>query len=321
MNLKKPSSIILLLVWCLFMGVTAISIGFGAAFPALNRIAGPVVCPNGDMLVDEQTYRPSPGTTVTTMDWLCVDGKTGEAQPINELSMFLFNGLIYGTILFAIIMLSYWLIMKRRAQRVAARATVDDSNSYTSVDLPPGAYVTSLDKYELQELTRQYKAGQFSEKEYQRKRKEILDGVAKRADATSPTSHAQLESFNNNELQELMRKYAAGQVTDVEYWQNLSQIHDRTANPSGNLGDYVQQELTRQYEAGSISKEEYERKKAKLASRLHFSESTSGAHPSAAISPDSREEDDLRKLKSLLDEGLITQQDYDQKKAEILSRL
>ena len=143
----KPKSIILLLVWSLFMGVTAISIGFGAAFPALNQIAGPFVCPNGDMRVDSQTYRPMPGTTVTTLDWQCVDKKSGEAQRINELSMFLINGLIYGFVLFGVIMLGYWIAMKRRAQRVAARSAVDVSNTYTSVDLPPGAHATTLDTY------------------------------------------------------------------------------------------------------------------------------------------------------------------------------
>ncbi len=75
----KPRSVIVLLVWSLFMGVTAISIGFGAAFPALNQIAGPFVCGNGQMRVDSTTYRPSPGTTVTTEDWMCVDNRTGKA--------------------------------------------------------------------------------------------------------------------------------------------------------------------------------------------------------------------------------------------------
>jgi hypothetical protein len=274
MNLNKPKSIILLLVWSLFMGVTAISIGFGAAFPALNQIAGPVVCPNGAMRVDEQTYRPSPGTTVTTMDWMCVDNKTGEAQPINEASMFLFNGLIYGFVLFGVIMLGYWIVMKRRAQRMTVRAAVDESNSYTSVDLPLGAHPTSLDTYELHELTRMYKEGQFSEKEYQRKRKEILDRVASRANTTSPTSHAQLESFKSNELQELMRMYAAGQFSDTEYWQKLNKITGHTAG-----------------------------------------------QPTAVNSAEIPEVEELRKLKSLLDEGLITQEDYDQKKTKILSRM
>jgi hypothetical protein len=272
------------------MGVTAISIGFGAAFPALNRIAGPFVCPNGDMRVDSQTYRPSPGTTVTTLDWQCVDKKSGEAQPVNEMNMFLINGLIYGFVLFGVIMLGYWITMKRRAQRVQQRAGVDRATSHTS-------------SAELSQIPR-----------------------------------IQFDNSENAELQELMRMQDEGQLSVAEYWRKLGKIHDRTANQStaensagadaappavqlGNLGDYVQQELTRQREAGLISEQEYERKKAKLASRFHLGESAPIVRPDATTSLDTHAADELRKLKSLLTDGLITQQDYDQKKAEILRRL
>jgi hypothetical protein len=276
----------------------ALSIGLGAAFPPLNQIAQPFVCSNGQMRVDSQTYRPMPGTTVTTLDWQCVDKKTGEAQPVNEMSMFLFNGLIYGFVLFGVIVLGYRIAMKRRARRVQQRAAVDVATSHTS-------------SVELSQIPR-----------------------------------LQFDNSENAELQELMRMQEKGQLSVAEYWRKLGKIHDRTANQStaensagadatppgdmpqvppavqfGNLGDYVQQELTRQREAGLISEQEYERKKAKLASKFHFSESAPIAHPAATTSLDTSAADELRKVKSLLDEGLITQQDYDQKKAEILSRM
>ncbi len=240
MSLKKPSGVVLLLVWCLFMGVTAISIGFGAAFPALNQLAKPVVCPTGDMRVDEQTYRPSPGTTVTTMDWMCVDKQTGEAQPVNELTMFLFNGVIYGLVLFGVIVLGYWIAQKRRAQRVAARSAVNVSNSYTSVDLPAGAHATSFDTYELRELTRQYKEGQFSEKEYQRKRKAILDQVAGRitiektfgANTTTRHAPASAETSNKtheieNDLAQLKKLLDESLITEQDYQQKKLEILSR----------------------------------------------------------------------------------------------
>jgi|GEM_PF-1671752 hypothetical protein len=281
MSLDKLKYVILLLVWCLFMGVTAISIGVGAAFPPLNKIAQPFVCPNGQMRVDSQTYRPSPGTTITTLDWQCVDRRTGEAQRINEMSMFLINGLIYGTILFAVIMLGYWMTMKRRAQRVAARSA-DVSNSYTSVDLPPGAYVTSADKYELRELTRQYQEGQFSEKEYQRKRKAILDRVVGRGATTSSAPYTQSASSEDAELQELKRMFDEGQLTNVEYWQKLSKITDHSVGQA----------------------------KATLAG-------TSSTRANETYDMENK----LAELKKLRDQGLITETDYEQKKTEILSRL
>ncbi len=241
MNLNKPSGVILLLVWCLFMGVTAISIGVGAIFPALNGIAQPFICSNGHMQVLTSTSHPQPGVTYTAEKYQCADNRTGEARDVNQWSMFLINGLIYGTILFAVIMIWWWIRSKRRARLVADRAAVDESNSYTSVDVPAGAYVTSLDKYELQELTRQYKAGQFSEKEYQRKRKAILDQVA-------------------------------GRVTpETTSGANMTPRHATVSAGTSN----------KTYEI----------------------------------------ENDLAQLKKLRDEGLITEQDYEQKKLEILSRM
>ena len=41
-------------MWSIFMGVTAISIGFGALFPSMNRIAKPFVCPRGEMELENQ---------------------------------------------------------------------------------------------------------------------------------------------------------------------------------------------------------------------------------------------------------------------------
>ena len=223
---NKPKYIILLLIWCLFMGVTAISIGVGAMFPALNRIAGPFVCSNGQMRVDSQTYNPYPGTTITTLDWQCVDKQTGKAQPVNEMSMFLINGLIYGFVLFGAILLGYWLMMKRSARRMQQRAAVDVATSHTS-------------SAELSQIPR-----------------------------------LQFDNSENAELQELMRMQEEGQLSVAEYWRKLDKIHDRIAS-----------------------------------------------QPAAETSSDVPESEELRKLKRLLNEDLITEQDYDQKKAEILSRL
>ena len=237
MNLNKPSGIALLLIWSLFMGVTAISIGVGAALPALNGIAQPFICSNGHMQVLTSTSHPQPGVTYTAETYQCVDNRTGEARDVDQWGMFLINGLIYGTILFAIIMLWWWARSKWRARRVTERAAVDASNSYTSVDLPPGAYVTSLDKYELQELTRQYKEGQFSDKEYQRKRKAILDRVSNRVNTETTTTYAApsraATSANastyemESKLTELKKLRDEGLITETDYEQKKLEILSR----------------------------------------------------------------------------------------------
>jgi hypothetical protein len=226
MTFNKPLGVILVLVWCLFMGVTAISIGFGAAFPPLNRIAGPFVCPNGAMRVDSQTYRPSPGTTITTLDWQCVDNRTGEAQRINEMSMFLINGLIYGTLLFAVVMLWWWVATKRRARRVQQQAAVDVPTApYTpAVEVPPAPHFQfeSLESIELQELKRLYDEGQLSDVEYWRKLNKIIEHTAGQPSAQTSAADPIVE-----ELRKLKRMLNEGLITEEDYEQKKAAILSR----------------------------------------------------------------------------------------------
>src|SRR5689334_21718963 len=96
----KLGAILMVFFWSLFMRVTAISIGFGAVFPSMNKIAKPFVCPRGEMEVETQGYNPSPGTTVTTLTWYCVDAASGEKNELGIFPMALYAGLIYGFFLF-----------------------------------------------------------------------------------------------------------------------------------------------------------------------------------------------------------------------------
>jgi hypothetical protein len=66
MNIKMGISILFTtLVISLFTGFM-ISTAGAAMYPPLNKIAAPFVCSAGQMQVDEQTYYPAPGETVTT---------------------------------------------------------------------------------------------------------------------------------------------------------------------------------------------------------------------------------------------------------------
>ena len=62
----KPSTLIIVFIWSIFMGVTAISIGFGALYPPLNYIAKPIACPNGQLSFVQNVSNPIPGTTQIT---------------------------------------------------------------------------------------------------------------------------------------------------------------------------------------------------------------------------------------------------------------
>ncbi len=111
MNLK-PSTIATTLFWCLFMGVTVISIGAGAVFPQLNYVAGPLICPGGTMSTSQQGYNVSPVRSVTTVTMYCIDGKTGTRNEVDVFPTCLFSGLIYGLLLFFVV----FAVMLIRAQ-------------------------------------------------------------------------------------------------------------------------------------------------------------------------------------------------------------
>lgn len=85
---------------CVFMGVLVISVGLGAAFPSINRIARPFVCSSGTMVQESRAYNPYPGKMVTSQTWYCEE----EGGSRTQLSMFpigMIAGTIYGLMLFA----------------------------------------------------------------------------------------------------------------------------------------------------------------------------------------------------------------------------
>ncbi len=108
------TNLIWIFLWSLFMGVTAISIGFGALFPSMNLISKPFVCPNGKMEHVDQVYNPYPGTTITTITWYCVDARGGKTE-LGVFPMNLYSGIIYGLLLFFAILIGMVILTKRSA--------------------------------------------------------------------------------------------------------------------------------------------------------------------------------------------------------------
>ncbi len=168
MNLK-PATIITTFAWCIFMGIVAISIGFGAIFPSINRITKPFVCPNGEMELETQVYRPSPVETVTTIMWYCVDSQTGERTALGIFPMSLYAGTIYGLPLFVGV-LSFMYVS---AKRQASTSALGSFKLYKGDPSERAAHI----KERLAELNKLHDAKVISETEYRKKRTEILEDV------------------------------------------------------------------------------------------------------------------------------------------------
>jgi hypothetical protein len=92
---------LLVFIWFIFMGVTAVSYGFGALYPPLNKVAQPFVCPNGQMSVEGITSNPIPGTTITQIYWYCIERESGAKTKLAEAPLHLYAGVFYGLLMFA----------------------------------------------------------------------------------------------------------------------------------------------------------------------------------------------------------------------------
>jgi hypothetical protein len=109
----RPMIWLLVFIWFIFMGVTAVSYGLGALYPPLNMIAQPFVCPNGQMSVEENTSNPMPGTTITQIYWYCVDGKSGAKTEMVDAPIHLYAGAFYGLLMFVAALIIWYLYNRR----------------------------------------------------------------------------------------------------------------------------------------------------------------------------------------------------------------
>jgi hypothetical protein len=105
-NKRRPAGCLgcgcLGLIFCLFMGVTAISMGVGAAYPPINLIAKPLVCADGEMTYQQSSRNPLPGRTYLSASWTCVE-PSGVATPIEMFPLSLYSGAFYGLLLFGVL--------------------------------------------------------------------------------------------------------------------------------------------------------------------------------------------------------------------------
>ena len=186
----NTTGIISVFVWCIFMGVTAISIGFGAAFPPMNLIAKPFVCPSGRMYYDETSSNPLPGTTYTQIYWHCTDEAAGTTTDLDIFPMALYAGIIYGFLLFVVIMV-VWYFNKRRDPSPGSTGDSNINRQFAPDNSSESPYYPVEDPFRgsaaegegsaahahferMKELKQLHDTNIISQAEYEQKRAEIL---------------------------------------------------------------------------------------------------------------------------------------------------
>lgn len=174
MQISKISWIFIFL-WCWFMGITVIAIGFGAIFPSMNRITKPLVCPRGEMELETQTYTPTPVETVTTFTWYCVDATTGEKTEIGLFPMSLYAGTLYGFIFFAIVYVGIKKLTKPSNKAIAETSSIHVNKPASLKFRETSNKRDTLQR--MKELEQLRNANLITEAEYEQKRAEILKGL------------------------------------------------------------------------------------------------------------------------------------------------
>ncbi len=107
----KIIPVLMVLGLSMFCVIVVLAIGLGSWITPINRIAGPIVCGNQQLTIEQNNYRYLPGERTTIITAYCVDKQTGAKQDVTAMltdvttKIQLTSGTIYGLILFVLAML------------------------------------------------------------------------------------------------------------------------------------------------------------------------------------------------------------------------
>ncbi len=154
----------------LFTGIIIVSIGLGAAFPGMERVAGPFVCGARtlDLQLDHYSYKP--GQSGYTITWSCV-GRPGAAQDVTW-RIILVAGLIYSAVIFFISVV--WLLtagkQAQAAGQIFGRAAPPAWMAFGREETDSRSL-----RRKLQELKELRDSDLITEQEYEQKKARLLD--------------------------------------------------------------------------------------------------------------------------------------------------
>jgi hypothetical protein len=167
MNIKS-AKLLTTLGWCLFIGIVGISVGLGAAFPSINLIAKPVLCPSGEMKPEATIYRPTPAETMVTIDWYCVNAGTAQKTELSLFPISLIAGTFYGALLFPAALAYMYIAGQRKPSPEPVEA------GFKPYKGDPSERAARI-KARLEGLERLRQQNKISDAEYKKRRTQILE--------------------------------------------------------------------------------------------------------------------------------------------------
>lgn len=90
-------------IFSIFLGITAVSMGFGSRFPGLNLIVAPFLCPGGGMSYTRHVTEIGTAT-YWTADWFCVGEGSDVKTELDPNKVHGFAGTLYGLLVFILLL-------------------------------------------------------------------------------------------------------------------------------------------------------------------------------------------------------------------------
>lgn len=95
------------LLWSMFVGIVGISIGLGSLVPAINDVAKPIVCADGEILHDQQVVQDTVTRTSYSADYRCSEPGSGPAaaREVHTINPIPYAGPFFGLVCFGLFLL------------------------------------------------------------------------------------------------------------------------------------------------------------------------------------------------------------------------
>ncbi len=148
-----------------FCGYVIISVGLGAVWPSLYKVAGPIVCGDGQRLeVVQHRHSWRPGAVMWTTTIYLVDESTGKKEDRTSVVK-IAAGAVYGLGIFVLLL----PLLCRRTSRLAAAQAYGRGFTASAISAPARSTHEKL-----AELKKLHESNLITSEEYEQKKAEIL---------------------------------------------------------------------------------------------------------------------------------------------------
>ena len=160
----------------MFCGIIVMAIGMGSFFPVLNQVAGPIVCGNQTLQIDQHTYSYKPGSTNFTITAYCVDSQTGQKKDVTD-AVQLVSGMMYSLLFFVLAIVAIvWSAFKWKDTSPSVGTPAAEPVAHQHAVAANRESSPEVDE-RLRRLKELHDSNLITDQDYQDKKAKILDEI------------------------------------------------------------------------------------------------------------------------------------------------